>query len=168
MLAPDKGQPVILEDAMSGWPALSKWQDLAYLARVAGPRTVPVEVGKHYLAEGWGQHLMLFSDFVKLHVQHEAAQADADLQHASYAAQEQASTCSPELPPPATSPGKPGSLQKQSDQTGCGQRLTAAQISSCQQQQQSPAALHEGETSCQPILCLMTCNWSGPNMLKIA
>ena len=52
-------------------------QDLAYLTRVAGPRTVPVEMGRHYLAQGWGQHLMLFSDFVKLHVQIEAAQADA-------------------------------------------------------------------------------------------
>ena len=73
MLAPDKGQPVVVTGAMSGWPALSRWQDLAYLARVAGPRTVPVEMGRHYLAQGWGQRLMLFSDFVKLHVQTEAA-----------------------------------------------------------------------------------------------
>lgn len=77
MLAPDKGQPVVVTGAMSDWPALTRWQDLAYLARVAGPRTVPVELGRHYLAQGWGQHLMLFSDFVKLHVQTEAAQADA-------------------------------------------------------------------------------------------
>ena len=77
ILAPDKGQPVVVTGAMSSWPALSKWQDLAYLARVAGPRTVPVEVGRHYLAQGWGQRLMLFSDFVKLHVQTEAALADA-------------------------------------------------------------------------------------------
>lgn len=76
MLAPDKGQPVVVTGAMSGWSALSRWQDLAYLARVAGPRTVPVEMGRHYLAQGWGQRLMLFSDFVKLHVQTEAALAD--------------------------------------------------------------------------------------------
>ena len=77
MLAADKGQPVVVTGAMSSWPALSRWQDLAYLSRVAGPRTVPVEMGRHYLAQGWGQHLMLFSDFVKLHVQTEAGQADA-------------------------------------------------------------------------------------------
>lgn len=77
MLAAEKGQPVVVTGAMSAWPALSRWQDLAYLTRVAGPRTVPVEMGRHYLAQGWGQHLMLFSDFVKLHVQIEAAQADA-------------------------------------------------------------------------------------------
>ena len=77
MLAPDKGQPVVVTGAMSAWPALSRWQDLEYLARVAGPRTVPVEMGRHYLAQGWGQRLMLFSDFVKLHVRTEAALEDA-------------------------------------------------------------------------------------------
>lgn len=74
MLAADKGQPVILHGVMSAWPALSKWQDLQYLSQVAGPRTVPVEMGKHYLHEGWGQQLMLFSTFIKLHVLQEAAQ----------------------------------------------------------------------------------------------
>ena len=38
---------------------------MQYLARVAGNRTVPVEVGEHYLQEGWGQKLMLLSDFIK-------------------------------------------------------------------------------------------------------
>lgn len=76
MLVQDKGQPVVITGAMSGWPALSRWQDLGYLCRVAGLRTVPVELGKHYLAEGWGQKLMLFADFVKHHVQQEASDAD--------------------------------------------------------------------------------------------
>ena len=76
MLVQDKGQPVVITGAMSSWPALSRWQDLGYLSRVAGLRTVPVELGKHYLAEGWGQKLMLFADFVKHHVQREASDAD--------------------------------------------------------------------------------------------
>ncbi len=76
MLVQDKGQPVVITGAMSSWPALSRWQDLDYLSRVAGLRTVPVELGKHYLAEGWGQKLMLFADFVKHHVQREASDAD--------------------------------------------------------------------------------------------
>ena len=92
MLAPDRGRPVVVTGALSSWPALTKWQDLDYLSRVAGPRTVPVELGKHYLADGWGQQLMLFSDFVKLHVKQEAAQAaapestadqNADIRHSS-------------------------------------------------------------------------------------
>ena len=74
MLGGDGGQPVVLHGVMSAWPALSKWHDLDYLSQVAGPRTVPVEVGRHYLDEGWGQQLMLFSTFIKLHVLQEAAQ----------------------------------------------------------------------------------------------
>ena len=38
---------------------------MQYLTRLAGNRTVPVEVGEHYLQEGWGQKLMLLSDFMK-------------------------------------------------------------------------------------------------------
>ena len=99
MLAPDRGKPVVVTGALSSWPALTKWQDLDYLSRVAGPRTVPVELGKHYLADGWGQQLMLFSDFVKLHVKQEAAQAaaapaPANLTADSWAAHDQPSSYS--------------------------------------------------------------------------
>lgn len=38
------GAPVIISDGMAHWPATSKWNDMNYLKRVAGFRTVPVEV----------------------------------------------------------------------------------------------------------------------------
>lgn len=38
------GSPVIISDCMAHWPATTKWNDLDYLKRVAGDRTVPVEV----------------------------------------------------------------------------------------------------------------------------
>lgn len=38
------GYPVIIADGMAHWPARSKWNDLNYLKKVAGCRTVPVEV----------------------------------------------------------------------------------------------------------------------------
>ena len=38
---------------------------MQYIVKVAGNRTVPVEVGEHYLQEGWGQKLMLLSDFIE-------------------------------------------------------------------------------------------------------
>jgi [histone H3]-dimethyl/trimethyl-L-lysine36 demethylase len=60
--------PVVLEKAIEGWPAMRRWRSAAYWNAVAGPRLVPVEVGKHYLAEGWGQRLMLFSEFLERHV----------------------------------------------------------------------------------------------------
>ena len=53
---------------MEHWPALARWQSLAYLHQVAGARTIPVEVGRHYLADGWGQRLMLLSDFIDCHI----------------------------------------------------------------------------------------------------
>ena len=38
------GHPVIISDCMSHWPARTKWKDMEYLKKVAGDRTVPVEV----------------------------------------------------------------------------------------------------------------------------
>ncbi len=54
--------------AMEGWPAMTKWQAPQYLLDLAGFRTIPVELGRHYLADGWGQSLMQFSDFLQLHM----------------------------------------------------------------------------------------------------
>ena len=38
------GSPVIISDCMGHWPARTKWNDMDYLKRVAGDRTIPVEV----------------------------------------------------------------------------------------------------------------------------
>ncbi len=54
--------------AMQHWPALTRWQRPEYLKEVAGLRTVPVELGDHYLQDGWGQSLMPLADFIKQHV----------------------------------------------------------------------------------------------------
>ncbi|XP_004296345.1 PREDICTED: putative lysine-specific demethylase JMJD5 [Fragaria vesca subsp. vesca] len=59
------GSPVILTDCMGHWPARTKWNDMDYLLRVAGDRTVPVEVGKNYLYPEWKQELITFSQFLE-------------------------------------------------------------------------------------------------------
>lgn len=59
------GSPVILSDSMAHWPARTKWNDLDYLKRVAGGRTIPVEVGKNYLCTEWKQELITFSEFLE-------------------------------------------------------------------------------------------------------
>ena len=41
---------------------------LEYLRRIAGPRTVPVELGSRYTDEDWSQKLMTLSDFIDQHV----------------------------------------------------------------------------------------------------
>ncbi|KAM2356674.1 hypothetical protein ACFX1X_005744 [Malus domestica] len=50
---------------MDHWPARSKWNDLDYLTKVAGDRTVPVEVGKNYVYPEWKQELITFSQFLE-------------------------------------------------------------------------------------------------------
>ncbi|KAL4198223.1 hypothetical protein AMTRI_Chr03g139140 [Amborella trichopoda] len=58
------GSPVIISGAISHWPAMKRWKSMEYLKRIAGDRTVPVEVGKNYLAPGWKQELISFSEFL--------------------------------------------------------------------------------------------------------
>uniref|UniRef100_F6GU98 JmjC domain-containing protein n=1 Tax=Vitis vinifera TaxID=29760 RepID=F6GU98_VITVI len=59
------GSPVIISDCMGHWPARTRWNDMDYLKRVAGDRTVPVEVGKNYLSSDWKQELITFSQFLE-------------------------------------------------------------------------------------------------------
>ena len=62
------GQPLLLTGLLSDWPALQLWRDAAYLAGCAGERTVPVEVGEHYLAPGWRQELTPLRAFLAAHL----------------------------------------------------------------------------------------------------
>ncbi|CAO2837242.1 unnamed protein product [Amaranthus hypochondriacus] len=59
------GLPVIISNSMDHWPARARWNSLDYLKRVAGGRTVPVEVGKNYLCSDWKQELITFSQFLE-------------------------------------------------------------------------------------------------------
>jgi [histone H3]-dimethyl/trimethyl-L-lysine36 demethylase len=61
-------RPMLITGAIGHWPAMTRWRRLSYLRRVAGARTVPVEVGVNYLAEHWGQRLMTLDDFLNVHV----------------------------------------------------------------------------------------------------
>jgi lysine-specific demethylase 8 len=63
-----EGTPVVITGLVGGWPAAHRWRDPAYLAAQAGARTVPVEVGPHYLAAEWRQELMPLSRFLEAHV----------------------------------------------------------------------------------------------------
>lgn len=57
--------PVILSGCIDHWPARTKWKDIKYLERIAGDRTVPVEVGKNYVCNEWKQELITFSQFLE-------------------------------------------------------------------------------------------------------
>ncbi|KAK4987742.1 hypothetical protein LTR50_004395 [Elasticomyces elasticus] len=58
--------PLILEGAISHWPACSAWKNPAHLMQhtLGGRRLVPVELGRSYTDEDWGQKIMTFAEFV--------------------------------------------------------------------------------------------------------
>ncbi|OAX79685.1 obg family GTPase CgtA [Emergomyces africanus] len=61
--------PLVITGAVSFWPALSTrpWSSRDYWAQrtYEGRRLVPVEVGRAYTDEGWGQRIMPFGEFVR-------------------------------------------------------------------------------------------------------
>ncbi|KAF2036527.1 Clavaminate synthase-like protein [Setomelanomma holmii] len=60
--------PTIIEGAIEHWPALDErpWSRPGYLLEqtLGGRRLVPVEVGKSYTDEGWGQKIVSFREFM--------------------------------------------------------------------------------------------------------
>ena len=62
----DLQHPVVITGAIGYWPALNihKWS-LEYLQKIAGSRTVPVEVGTRYTEEDWTQKLMTIQEFIE-------------------------------------------------------------------------------------------------------
>jgi len=59
-----EGQPVIVTGALDSWPALELWKHPSHLIRKAGNRTIPVEVGSHYVDEEWGTRLMTVAELL--------------------------------------------------------------------------------------------------------
>ncbi|KAJ9667663.1 hypothetical protein H2201_002198 [Coniosporium apollinis] len=63
-------EPIIITGALDHWPALSDperaWSNPRYLMRktVGGRRLVPVELGRSYTAENWGQRIITFGEFM--------------------------------------------------------------------------------------------------------
>ncbi|XP_050428165.1 bifunctional peptidase and arginyl-hydroxylase JMJD5-like isoform X2 [Adelges cooleyi] len=62
--------PVKITGGMLHWPALDKWNDLNYILRMAGSRTVPVEIGSSYADEDWSQTLITIEEFINNRVLH--------------------------------------------------------------------------------------------------
>jgi hypothetical protein len=64
--------PLIIEGAIQHWPALEErpWNNLGYLLEqtLGGRRLIPVEVGKSYTDEGWGQRIITFREFIETYM----------------------------------------------------------------------------------------------------
>jgi hypothetical protein len=73
-------KPMIVEGAIQYWPALDErpWSSPSYLLEqtLGGRRLVPVEVGKSYTDEGWGQNIITFKEFMKTYMFHTDANSE--------------------------------------------------------------------------------------------
>ncbi|KAI1481476.1 Clavaminate synthase-like protein [Daldinia eschscholtzii] len=65
-------EPLIIRGAIDEWPALTKnpWNKPSYLLSqtFGGRRLVPVEIGRSYVDEGWGQKLITFGEFLREYI----------------------------------------------------------------------------------------------------
>ncbi|KAN0070303.1 putative JmjC domain protein [Elaphomyces granulatus] len=65
-------KPLVITDAVDHWPALTTrpWssRDYWFQQTLGGRRLVPVEVGRSYTDEGWGQRIMPFGEFVDKYI----------------------------------------------------------------------------------------------------
>ncbi|XP_060586913.1 lysine-specific demethylase 8-like [Ruditapes philippinarum] len=85
--------PVIITDVMEGWPALDnrKWT-LDYIKKIAGCRTVPIELGSKYTDDSWSQKLMTVREFIETYIEMKTRETDI-----GYLAQHQLFNQIPEL-----------------------------------------------------------------------
>ena len=58
--------PLVMTGTMRHWPALEKWKSKSYWLEKTfkGKRLVPIEVGRSYTDDGWGQKIVPFSTFL--------------------------------------------------------------------------------------------------------
>ena len=65
--------PHVIENSLQHWPAFEDrpWKNPSYLLEktFGGSRLVPVEIGRSYTDEGWGQTIIPFRDFLDQYVE---------------------------------------------------------------------------------------------------
>ncbi|KAL2822298.1 hypothetical protein BDW59DRAFT_173825 [Aspergillus cavernicola] len=145
--------PLVITDAMDHWPALSTrpWASRNYwLDRTfGGRRLVPVEIGRSYTDEGWGQRIMEFGKFVDKYIWRESStpqpsttrddeQEDSGAGQTGYLAQHDLLSQIPALrkdisvpdfcyiDPPSPEPGTPVYLKKLQEREEKKQKMDSA------------------------------------------
>lgn len=74
----DVRNPVVLTGTMKHWPALKTWRSKKHWLKqtLGGRRLVPIEVGRSYTDDDWGQKIVPFRHFLDEYVCHESVSAD--------------------------------------------------------------------------------------------
>ncbi|KAI1142253.1 Clavaminate synthase-like protein [Hypoxylon sp. FL0543] len=65
-------EPLVIRGAINKWPALTTnpWSKPSYLLSQTfdGCRLVPIEIGRSYVDEGWGQKIVTFGEFLREYI----------------------------------------------------------------------------------------------------
>lgn len=68
-------EPLIITGILDHWPARNErpWNKPSYLLSktIGGRRLVPVELGRSYVDDGWGQKIISFKEFMEQYILHE-------------------------------------------------------------------------------------------------
>ena len=148
--------PLVIKDAVGHWPAMSTrpWtsRDYWWTRTLGGRRLVPVEVGRSYTDEGWGQKIMEFREFTDKYIwpapagpsgaqQDQSSDVESDGE-TGYLAQHDLLAQIPALrndisipdycyiEPPAPEPGTPVYLSKQRERKEAQNKACQTQVSS--------------------------------------
>lgn len=62
--------PVVLTNILNHWPAVEKWKRLCFWRDITlgGRRLVPIEVGRSYTDDDWGQRIVPFREFLDKYI----------------------------------------------------------------------------------------------------
>ena len=84
-------QPLVITATLSHWPAFKEhpWKSPSYLLEetFGGRRLIPVELGRSYTDEGWGQTITTFKDFMNRFMLTSNPSAEIDGKGIAYLAQ---------------------------------------------------------------------------------
>lgn len=65
-------EPIIISGALESWPARNErpWNNPLYLMSrtIGGRRLIPIETGRSYVDEGWGQKIISFQEFMEQYI----------------------------------------------------------------------------------------------------
>jgi Cupin-like domain len=121
--------PIILTGTMDHWPAMTTWKSKQHWLNqtISGRRHIPLEIGRSYTDEGFGQKIVPFAHFLDEYICHQDAAAssnDARERQTGYLAQHdllaqipalRAEIATPDycyLDAPLAEPGTPVALSK--------------------------------------------------------
>jgi lysine-specific demethylase 8 len=64
-------EPAVLTNVLDHWPALEKWKSTSFWLQttLGGRRLVPIEVGRSYADDDWGQKIVPFREFLTQYIQ---------------------------------------------------------------------------------------------------